>query len=278
MMTPALKYIILNGTRSAYLRRAVIRTFADGEQGWWYDPTDITTLFQDAAGTVPVTASGDPVRLMLDKSGRGNHATAPSDAARPVYTVSGSQRYLVSSAATSAMVTASIDLTASAQISLAAGLLKASDAAAYQVVLELSANYGSNSGAFALFASANAGASRFVAGGNAGAVARYKPNVFAANAPGVLACKYAFGGALIADEIFPRFNSTLVQIAPFGTDCGAGNLGNYALYLFARAGSSSRFGGNFYGSIGNARPTGLTAQEMSTIEQYVNLNTGATLA
>lgn len=42
--------------------------FANGEQGAWYDPSDLSTLFQDAAGTTPVTADGDPVGLLLDKS------------------------------------------------------------------------------------------------------------------------------------------------------------------------------------------------------------------
>jgi hypothetical protein len=42
--------------------------FLNGEQGAWYDPSDLTTLYQDAAGTTPVTADGDPVGLMLDKS------------------------------------------------------------------------------------------------------------------------------------------------------------------------------------------------------------------
>jgi hypothetical protein len=42
--------------------------FATGEQGAWYDPSDLTTLFQDSAGTTPVTAAGQPVGLMLDKS------------------------------------------------------------------------------------------------------------------------------------------------------------------------------------------------------------------
>ena len=42
--------------------------FGAGEQGVWYDPSDLTTLFQDAAGTTPVTAVGQPVGLILDKS------------------------------------------------------------------------------------------------------------------------------------------------------------------------------------------------------------------
>jgi len=42
--------------------------FASGEQGVWYDPSDFTTMFQDSAGTTPVTAVEQPVGLLLDKS------------------------------------------------------------------------------------------------------------------------------------------------------------------------------------------------------------------
>jgi hypothetical protein len=58
--------------------------FAAGEQGVWYDPSDLTTLFQDSAGTIPVTAVEQPVGRMLDLSGRGNHATQTTSASRPV--------------------------------------------------------------------------------------------------------------------------------------------------------------------------------------------------
>lgn len=44
-----------------------ITLFMRGEQGVIYDPNDLSTLFQDAAGTTPVTAAGQPVGLMLDK-------------------------------------------------------------------------------------------------------------------------------------------------------------------------------------------------------------------
>ena len=61
--------------------------FAAGEQGAWYDPSDLSTLYHDAAGTTPVTAVEQRVGLMLDKSGRDNHAfqatTAPNDK-RPI--------------------------------------------------------------------------------------------------------------------------------------------------------------------------------------------------
>lgn len=41
--------------------------FQNGEQGGWWDPSDFSTLFQDSAGTTPVTAVEQPVGLMLDK-------------------------------------------------------------------------------------------------------------------------------------------------------------------------------------------------------------------
>lgn len=47
--------------------------FANGSQGAWYDPSDITTLFQDAAGTTPVTTVGQTVKRWNDKSGNANH-------------------------------------------------------------------------------------------------------------------------------------------------------------------------------------------------------------
>ena len=44
-----------------------ISLFKEGREGAWYDPSDLSTLFQDAEGTIPVTSHGDPVGLMLDK-------------------------------------------------------------------------------------------------------------------------------------------------------------------------------------------------------------------
>ena len=42
--------------------------FTASEQGVVYDPRDLSTMFQDSAGTTPVTADGQPVGLVLDKS------------------------------------------------------------------------------------------------------------------------------------------------------------------------------------------------------------------
>ena len=50
------------------LTARIAALFRSGEQGVWYDPSDRATLFQDSAGTTPVTAVEQPVGLMLDKS------------------------------------------------------------------------------------------------------------------------------------------------------------------------------------------------------------------
>ena len=59
--------------------------FAGGIAGAWYGPSDLSTLFQDSAGTTPVTTAGQPVGLMLDNSGNANHAAQAIAAARPIY-------------------------------------------------------------------------------------------------------------------------------------------------------------------------------------------------
>lgn len=56
--------IFVNETIHSLIRKL----FANGEQGFVYDPNDLSTMFQDAAGNVPVTGAGQPVGLILDKS------------------------------------------------------------------------------------------------------------------------------------------------------------------------------------------------------------------
>ena len=58
--------------------------FAASEVGAWYDPSDLTTMFQDSAGTTPVTADGQPLGLILDKSPNLANATQTVSGNRPV--------------------------------------------------------------------------------------------------------------------------------------------------------------------------------------------------
>jgi len=58
--------------------------FRGGVNGFWFDPSDLTTLFQDSAGTIPVTAANQPVGKILDKSGNGNHAIQATSSKLPM--------------------------------------------------------------------------------------------------------------------------------------------------------------------------------------------------
>jgi len=57
---------LLSGTRTASF--SPLSLFAASEPGVWYDPSDLTTMFTDTAGTTPVTTPGQIVALLLDKS------------------------------------------------------------------------------------------------------------------------------------------------------------------------------------------------------------------
>ena len=86
--------------------------------GIWYDPQDLSTLFQDAEGTLPVYRPGTgqvdpPVGLMMDKSGGGYHASQNTTTARP--TLSGRYNLLTATEtlATQSVTTAATDYTLS---------------------------------------------------------------------------------------------------------------------------------------------------------------------
>lgn len=53
-------------TASAALFPTTVK--AEIKKGFWYDPSDLTTMFQDVNGRTPVTAAGQTVKLILDKS------------------------------------------------------------------------------------------------------------------------------------------------------------------------------------------------------------------
>ncbi len=82
-LQPAIRAAISGGYGSSSAW-SPLTLFAASEVGVWYDPSDFSTLFQDSAGTTPVTAVGDPVGKILDKSGNGKHATQATAASRPL--------------------------------------------------------------------------------------------------------------------------------------------------------------------------------------------------
>jgi len=66
--------------------------FAGGHKGIVIDPEVLSSMSQDTAGATPVTAAGQSVGRILDRSGNAMHPVQATSAARPTYQVDGSSR------------------------------------------------------------------------------------------------------------------------------------------------------------------------------------------
>lgn len=241
--------------------------FAAGEAGGWYDPSDVSTMFQDDAGTVPVTAPGQTVGRILDKSGRGNHLTQATLSKRPLYQVdSGGYSYLQFDGSddwfVSPTITPGVD-----EAQVFAGVYKASDVGTGNIA-ETSASVNVNNGAIRVFApiagSANAG---MQTRGTATAA-----SVSAASYPAPLKMVLAAIGDISADTAVFRVNGA--QAASVTTDQGTGNYLAYPMYVGARAGTSNFFNGRIYSLIVRFGAN-LNAAAIGATEAWVNSQTGA---
>jgi len=63
---------------------AIQSFYQAGDFGFWIDPSDLSSMWQDSAGTTPVTAVEQPVGKILDKSGDGAHGTQSVAGNRPI--------------------------------------------------------------------------------------------------------------------------------------------------------------------------------------------------
>ena len=244
--------------------------FAASEQGVWYDPSDFSTMFQDSAGTVPVTAVGQVVGLILDKSGRNNHASQTgADANKPTLQTENGLYFLLF--ANDALSTGTITAgTNKAQIF--AGVRKLSDAAG-AILAEYSASYTSNLGSFNLGAPYDTTTQRYgaISRGNAVQSAgqgSYVTGTGAAPDTAVLTATFDIAG----DSTIIRRNGT--AFAAGTVDQGTGNYGNYPLYLGRRGGTTAPYDGRLYGLILRFGAN-LSADTIVQTENWLNARTGA---
>ncbi len=68
---------------------------ADLSPAFWIDASDLSTLFQNTAGSTPVTADGQAVARANDKSGNGRNVTEASSGAQPHYKTDGTLHWLL---------------------------------------------------------------------------------------------------------------------------------------------------------------------------------------
>jgi hypothetical protein len=242
--------------------------FAAGEKGVWFDPTDISTLFQDAAGTTPVTAYGQKVGRILDKSGNGNHATQSNAALQPTYQIDNEGNpNLTFSGSYTQLATRPIDFTTTAQMMVGVGLNVVGSASA-AAAIELGSDVNSVNGSF-LFGAPSSTADHSLYLRGTSTIAARIDNVV--DGDDIMLGLFDISQATKELELIPRLNRVQLsgsQITWTGTDAGTGNFGNLPLFIGARSGGSLPFQGKIYQVIVRGALT--NASDVSQTENLID--------
>lgn len=243
--------------------------FAAGEQGLWLDPSDLATMFQDDAGTVPVTAAGQVVGLILDKSGNGNHASQATAANKPILRNSGALWWLEFDGSNDFLSTPSIDLTGTSKVTMFSGARKLSDAAS-ALIAEQGTTAGTDPSA-SLLGPSGGGTNKFDfrIRGTTSAIALTTDAAF--NAP--VTVVITGQGDLTAPLTTLRLNGA--QVASVATATGGGNFADFPVFIGRTAGATSPFTGNIYGLI--IRGAASSALSVAGAEGYMASKTGITI-
>ena len=250
--------------------RFVASLFAQGEPGVWYDPSDFSTLFQDAAGTVPVTAVEQPVGRILDKSGRGFNATQATATSRPVLRQDGSgKHYLYFDGVDDFLVTPTI-VPGIDKVQVFAGVRRLRSEAA-EIIAETGVSYMSH-GALYFVAESNNNRYGFAGRGARQGVTNDQVNInfFPPPDTAALTATQDINGNTPAQM---RRNGGVWAKSP-GADFGGGNFLAYPLYIGRRVGTSSPFNGHLY-SLVLRFGSNLPIETVEQVEAWINTKTGA---
>ena len=184
------------------------------------------------------------------------------------YDTVGFPLYLKANGTNTAMQTNSVDFTGTDKMTVVAGVRKLSDAAIASTIFETSSSISSNNRTFGIFGpdGLNTGSYDFISRGTL-----LVPAIVSSGYSAPITNVLTGIGDISGDSAILRVNGT--QAASSTADQGTGNYGNYPLYLFARAGTSLFFNGNFYGAI--IRGAQSTAAQISSAEQWMNQKTKA---
>jgi hypothetical protein len=245
--------------------------FAAGEQGAWYDPSDITTLFQDDAGTQPVTAAGQSVGLMLDKSGRGNHATQANLAQRPLYDIdSGGRPFLLFDGSDDGMATGNI-VPGTDKAQVFAGVRKLTNGN-FPILVELSASATTNAGSLTVLtcgATNNSPGYIFTSGGTV------RINAIVSSGYNAPITNVLTGlGDIAAPSTILRVDGA--QAASSTSSQGGGNYLTHPLFIGRRDGTSNPFNGRIYGLLVRFGAN-LSAAQIDQTEAFMAAKTGVTI-
>lgn len=246
--------------------------FSNGEKGGWWDPSDLATVFQDTAGTIPAGAN-DPVALIRDRSGNGLDLVQATTAQQPILQTDGTLWWLEFDAnAISAFASsADLDLTSTASAAVFNGYRVT--ASGFGCKYEVSDAYDSHAGSFTEYVSDGGGT--YSLGGNA------TQTQFSfggeADVDYVSSCRYAIADGLdCAASIVPRLNGAAApgSVSQDGPLAGSA-FGSWPLYVGARQATMIPISHRLYGMVIVGRL--LTSDEITAAEAWLAAKSGVTL-
>ena len=180
------------------------------------------------------------------------------------YDTAGFPHYLRFDGTDDFLVTPSINFTSTDKMTVFAGVRKLSDGVT-GVVAELSSDINTNNQCFTLLAPSISGSYRFFSKGTllqGAGTGSFAPAPDTSVITGI--------GNISSDIVSSRRNGALLETN--STDQGAGNYGNYPLYIGRRNGTTFPFNGHLYSLI--IRGAQSTAQQIANAEKYVAIKTG----
>lgn len=251
--------------------------FANGEQGAWYDPSDLTTMFQPDGTTATVpwvsgeVTDANRVGKLVDKSRASGYDLIQTTATKcPTLVSAGGLYYLDFDGTDDGMrTTANIPFaTNSVQEMSAFAAVQKDSAGVLQNVLEFSNNLGSQDGSFRLFYTAG-NLWRSVQKGDVANT--LQSGVISENPDKVIMTSVA---SITAPSHLFRLDGSLTDSST--STLGNGPYSDNQLSIGARAGgNSARLDGQIYGII--IRGAVSTAEEISSVEEYLAGKSGVTL-
>tara|TARA_R110000868_G_scaffold132888_8_gene344182 strand:- start:490 stop:1857 length:1368 start_codon:yes stop_codon:yes gene_type:complete len=266
--TVATSYTIyFTGTGTVTLSGTFVGVFSAG-----------TNTFTATAGTLTATVVGS----VLTADIRPTNQTTTLPAYQAVVTSSsydtvGFPQYLKYNGSNSSLSTASINFTATAQMSAFAGVRKigANAATSIGMVAELSNQCGVNAGSFLLSEGGVISYGNKYGCALQGSTLIYSDSATSWTPPitNTLSTLMNISAATPALQQILNINGVQQSVTQAGSSAGTGNFGNYAMYFGARAGTSLFTNGYEFQTIIVGKT--LTATEIANTESFVNSKTKA---
>lgn len=264
--------LILAASGGPSLTAQVQALFASRNGGMW-DFGDLSTLFQDTAGATPVTAAGQSIARVNDKSGNSANCTQATGISQPLYQVVSTYGCAQFDGANDILQATGINLSSANKALI--GLAFKPNTSGLSLAYEYSANASLNDGSF--YVALNEGGSGLhnlkahATGGGLGDTVQ--PSSALALAATTLVEYIDLTQAAALSKITARINgaaASLSSVADGGDS--PGNFGNYDLFMGARSGGSVASNMNLYRAF--VREGSATAGEQLILENWLRESCG----